>query len=118
MIMNPIDLNVQEKTQLTDVSNAVPTQKKDDRQKIKKACKDFEAIFAYYILKTMRQTVPKSSSTSLSNISGKDTYNMLMDQKVAEELSKKGDGLGLQKMLFEQLTKNYPKEEVSSQKIK
>jgi peptidoglycan hydrolase FlgJ len=115
--MDPIDLNVKEKTQLTDVSNVVSKQKKDDLQKTKKACKDFETIFTYYLLKTMRQTVPKSSSTSLSSLSGKDTYNMLMDQKVAEEFSKKGDGMGLQKMLFEQLTKNYPKE-VSPEKIK
>lgn len=82
--------------------------RKEDLQKIRKACKDFESIFTYYLFKTMRQTVPKN--TLLGNMSGKDTYNMLMDQKVAEELSNKGGGLGLQKILFEQLTKNYKKE--------
>lgn len=90
-------------------------QKKDDLSKIKKACKDFESIFTYCLLKTMRRTVPNGASSNIS--SGKDTYYMLMDQKVAEELSVKGNGLGLQKMLFEQLTKNYSKE-VVPEKIK
>jgi len=30
---------------------------------------------------------------------------MMMDQKIAENVAKKGDGLGLQKMLFDQLSK-------------
>lgn len=83
-------------------------QQNQDLTKIKKACRDFESIFTYYLMKTMRQTVPKSSL--LGNFAGKDTYYMMMDQKVAEEMSNKGNGLGLQKVLFEQLTKNYPKE--------
>jgi Rod binding domain-containing protein len=53
----------------------------------------------------------------MGNSPGKDTYYMLMDQKVAEDLSRKGNGLGLQKMLYEQLTKNYAKE-VPPDKIK
>ena len=34
---------------------------------------------------------------------GKDTFYMLFDQKVAEEMSNKGKGAGLQDTLFEQL---------------
>ena len=114
--MNTLDINTQNITEQAKNTEIAPKQKKDDLQKIKKACKDFESIFTYYILKTMRQTVPKSA-TSLGNFSGKDTYYMLMDQKVAEELSNKGGGMGLQKMLYEQLTKNQIKE-VPQEKIK
>lgn len=106
--MNTIDLNAQNIMEQTKSAEFAPKQKKDDLQKIKKACREFESVFTYYLLKTMRETVPKNSYLGVS--SGKDTYNMLMDQKVAEELSKHGDGLGLQKVLFEQLTKNYSKE--------
>ena len=109
--MNEINLNIKNVLEQTQNVQSAPQQKKDDLQKIKKACKDFEAIFTYYLLKTMRQTIPKGSN--LSSLSGKDTYNMMMDQKVAEQLSSQGNGLGLQKMLFEQLTKNYPKEAVT-----
>ncbi|MGV8056615.1 MAG: rod-binding protein [Smithellaceae bacterium] len=113
--MNIIDLNIPSTVGQAKNTEIASKQKQDDLQKIKKACKDFESVFTYYLLKTMRQTVPKGSSFGSS--SGKDTYYMLMDQKVAEELSNKGGGLGLQKMLFEQLTKNYPKE-VPQEKIK
>lgn len=105
--MNSIDLDVKA---LSSPAKNVQADKKarEDIQKIKKVCRDFEAIFTYQLLKTMRQTIPKN--TFLGNFTGKDTYNMLMDQKVAEDLANKGDGLGLQKMLFTQLTRNYPVE--------
>jgi flagellar protein FlgJ len=102
--MSPLELNVKDVVQQPDAVGIAAQGKKQDLQKIKKACKDFEAIFTYYLLKTMRQTIPENSKSS--GLSGKETYNMLMDQKVAEELSGKGNGLGLQKMLFQQLTKN------------
>jgi len=53
------------------------------------------------IVGTMRKTIPESK-TGVSNY-GKDTYTMMMDQKLAENISAKGDGLGLQKVLYEQL---------------
>ena len=103
-----IDLKTKaiEQTKNTNITG----REKEDLHKIKKACKDFESVFTYYLFKTMRQTIPQN--TLLGNMSGKGTYNMLMDQKVAEELSNKGGGLGLQKILFEQLTKNYTKEAI------
>ena len=68
---------------------------------LKKACADFESIFVYYMFKTMRQTVKAGSA--IGQFPGKDTFDMMMDQKVAEELTRRGDGLGLQKILFNQL---------------
>ncbi len=114
--MNTIDLKTPNITEQAKNTEITPKQKKEELLKIKKACKDFESIFAYYLLKTMRQTIPKST-TGFGNFSGKDTYTMIMDQKLAEELSNKGKGLGLQKMLYEQLTKNQIKE-VPEEKIK
>ena len=70
-------------------------------KKLKKACADFEAILVYQLLKTMRQTIPKSGFLSGSH--GKDTYEMMLDQKIADDLAKKGQGLGLQKMLYNQI---------------
>ena len=74
-------------------------------QKLKKACADFESIFTYQLLKTMRQTVPKSQ-TGLGSF-GKDTYTMMMDQKLAETIASKGEGTGLQKVLYDQMTQTY-----------
>ncbi|MFA6411430.1 MAG: rod-binding protein [Syntrophales bacterium] len=78
------------------------TQKQvEDNKKLKKACADFEAILAYNLFKTMRQTIPTGGA--INKITGKDTFDMLMDQKVAEELSKKNGGLGIQKIMYNQL---------------
>lgn len=87
---------------------ALTKDRKEELQKIKKACQDFESIFTYYLLKNMRQTIPKSQNAVSSP--GKDTYNMILDQKIAEDFSRRGNGLGLQKMLYEQMTKNYTKD--------
>lgn len=83
-------------------------------RKLKKACADFESIFAYQLLKTMRKTIPESK-TGMNNY-GKDTYTMMMDQKLAENISAKGNGLGLQKVLYEQLSKN--KTQVTLKEVK
>lgn len=87
----------------TATDAASRAKKEEEEKKLKKVCVDFEAFFVYYVLKTMRQTVPKGGL--LGNSPGTDTYYMMMDQKIAENVAKKGDGLGLQKMLFDQLSK-------------
>ncbi|MHB8770866.1 MAG: rod-binding protein [Syntrophales bacterium] len=69
--------------------------------KLRKACRDFEALFLFNLFKEMRQTVPRSGL--LPSAPGKETFQMMFDQKVAEDLSGRGEGMGLQKMLYEQL---------------
>ncbi len=75
----------------------------EDEKKLKKACADFEAIFISLMFRTMRQTVPTSGY--FKAMPGKDVYTMMMDQKLAEELAHRGEGLGIQKMLYNQLNK-------------
>jgi peptidoglycan hydrolase FlgJ len=102
----PVDIvtNVKDSTAAGSVQTTTLTQKQiADNKKLKKACADFEAVFTYYLFKTMRKTIPNGSS--ISQFTGKDTFDMLMDQKVSEELSKKNDGLGIQKIMYNQLVK-------------
>ena len=73
----------------------------DKEGKLKKACADFESVLIYYMFKSMRQSIPKSGF--LKQSPGKDTYSMMFDQKIAEELANKGKGAGIQNTLFEQL---------------
>jgi flagellar protein FlgJ len=72
-------------------------------KKLKKTCADFGAMMVFQMLKTMRQSVPKGGL--LQSSQGRETYEMLMDQKIASDLANKGQGLGLQKMLYNQLTR-------------
>ncbi|HOD35767.1 MAG TPA: rod-binding protein [Syntrophales bacterium] len=75
----------------------------EEEKKLKKACADFEAIFISLMFRTMRQTVPASGY--FKAMPGKDVYNMMMDQKLAEDLAHRGGGLGIQELLYNQLTK-------------
>ena len=68
-----------------------------------KACADFESIFIYQLLQTLRKTVPRSGLFS-DKSSRWGMYTMMFDQKVAEDLATKGGGIGLQKMLSDQLS--------------
>jgi peptidoglycan hydrolase FlgJ len=70
-------------------------------KKLRKACRDFEAIFLFNLFKEMRQTIPHSGL--LPSVPGKETFQMMFDQKVAEDLAGRGEGVGLQKMLYDQL---------------
>ncbi len=75
-------------------------QRSVEDMKLRKACADFESLFLYSLLKSMRRTVPQGSVTT--GLSGKNATEMLMDQKLAEELAGKGGGVGIQKMLYEE----------------
>jgi len=87
----------------TSLKNIDVQKRKLEEQKLKKVCADFESLFVYNLLQTMRKTIPKGDSSMQSF--GKETYNMMFDQKVAEELSHTGGGMGLQKILYNQLKK-------------
>lgn len=72
-----------------------------DREKLKKACTEFEALFVQEMLKFMRQTVPKSGLGGLGG--GKEVYQSLMDQELSKTLAKKG-GLRIGEMVYRQMS--------------
>ncbi len=84
-------------------SNSINKGEKSTKQKaaeLRKTCRDFQAIFLGYILKTMRRTISKSGL--LGKGYGGEMFTDLFDTKLAEEIS--GDSkLGLDEMLFRQL---------------
>lgn len=87
-------------------ANAVAAGKttgREDDQKLRKACASFESFMVYYMLKTVRKSVPQNGL--FGNMPGKDTFNMMLDQKIAEKAAeRKGGSLGLQKILYDQLS--------------
>ena len=86
-----------------DKSTAAQTTDLAQQKKLKKACADFEAMLAFQLLKTMRQSIPKSGF--LKSSQGRDTYEMMLDQKISEEMAHKGEGMGLQKILYNQISR-------------
>jgi Rod binding domain-containing protein len=80
------------------VPMAIPTnspQENLDRTAFRKAATEVESFFLYYLLKTMRQAIPK---TGLLHSKGGDTYLSLFDQEVANVAAKRG-GFGLAKTM-------------------
>ncbi|MBI5750187.1 MAG: rod-binding protein [Nitrospinae bacterium] len=76
-----------------------------DEKKLKKLTADFESVFLYYVLKTMRDTVPKSGFIDGKN--GEDIYRSMMDQEIAKSMADKRES-GISGMLYKQLRiKNY-----------
>lgn len=73
-----------------------------DEKKLKKLAADFESVFLYYVLKTMRDTVPKSGFIDGKN--GEEIYRSMMDQEVAKSMADKRES-GISDMLFKQLKK-------------
>jgi peptidoglycan hydrolase FlgJ len=70
------------------------------QQRLRKACEDFEAIMVTYLFKSMRQTSLKSDTEEFGSC--KDLYEGMMDETLATQLSHQ-QGLGLAKLLYEQL---------------
>ncbi|MBN1828885.1 MAG: rod-binding protein [Deltaproteobacteria bacterium] len=73
-----------------------------EEERLRKTCADFESIFLYRMIEVMRRTVP-AGGVFQSGGAGGDAYRMITDQKIAETLAHKKGGVGLQKMLYEQL---------------
>ena len=72
------------------------------RQKLKEACKEFEAIFIEYMLQSMRKSIPKATLFKREN--AEKIYTSMFDQKVAEKIAKT-EGFGIADMLYKELSK-------------
>jgi murein DD-endopeptidase MepM/ murein hydrolase activator NlpD len=77
----------------------------DKDEQLKKACKEFESVFTYEMLKSMRRTVEKCDL--FHGGQGEEIYESMLDQ----ELSKKMAGLGPQS-LANLLYRKFHREEV------
>jgi hypothetical protein len=75
-----------------------PSPTSAERAAFKKAATEFESFFLFYMMKTMRQAIPKSD---LIRSNATDTYKGMFDQEIANLAAKRG-GLGLAKVLENQ----------------
>jgi len=71
--------------------NAVAPSK--DRDRLDKACGDFEAIFVQQLFKTMRASVPESALFNGGR--AEEIYTSMLDQQVAENMAHGQSGIGL-----------------------
>lgn len=77
--------------------------KNNDPEALKSACKQFESIFVNILLKNMRNTIIDSGLTEKSH--AREIFEGMLDEAIAQEVSK-GQGIGLAKLMYEQLSKS------------
>jgi len=99
-IRNIPPLATQSLAKMSARAGAASAEEEEKDRKLRKSCADFEAIFISYIFQTMRKTIPESQTAT--KMPGKDTYTMIVDHKLSEDLARRG-GIGLQKVLYNQL---------------
>jgi len=80
---------------------------KTTEKELKALSQQFESIFINQLLTTMRATVPQSGLLKSYSL---DTYQQLLDQEIANEISQ-GRGIGLADMMFRDLIRLQAKAE-------
>jgi len=73
---------------------------KGDKEELRKASQEFEAIFIQRMWEQMRETVPQDGYLHSDE---KEMYMSMFDEKVSVEMAKSG-GIGLADMIFDQLS--------------
>jgi len=71
-----------------------------EQQALKNACSEFEALFMNYLLKEMRNTVPKSGF--ISGGKAEELYTSMLDSQMAREIALKRS-IGLSSFFLGQL---------------
>ena len=73
--------------------------KKLDREKLKKACEEFESLFIFQMLKSMRETIPQTGF--LGNGAAKDIYQNLLDQELSKNMANR-KAIGFGELVYKQ----------------
>jgi len=76
------------------------TGKDRDEKKMKDACREFESLFVYQMLKEMRATVPKTGLFGGGR--AEEVFTSMLDEQLSRELSRE-KGIGLSGLLLHQL---------------
>ena len=90
-----------ENVDLTKLDNLKKTKAAaKEKEKLKKACKDFEALFVNQLMKEMRKTVKKSGFIDGGN--AEKIFQSMLDEKYAEAIADSGN-MGLADMMYRQI---------------
>ncbi|WP_129599747.1 rod-binding protein [Anaerophilus nitritogenes] len=77
-------------------------QENKDEEKLMDVCRQFEAVFVNMLLKNMRNTIQTDSFIQKSH--GREIFEGMLDEQLSEEVAK-GEGMGLAKQMYAQLSK-------------
>lgn len=75
--------------------------KSEDSKKLYTACQDLESVFVNTVIKTMRQSIQKSSL--IGDSFAQETYQSMLDEEYSKQISQT-KSLGIADMLYKQLS--------------
>ena len=105
--MGRLDLQLAQVAGAADKAQASASAKPNaEMAKLVKVSKDFESIFLAYMLKTMRQSVPKEGIMEESQ--GEEIFSSMRDEELSKGMANAG-GIGLGKLLVDQLKQSLKK---------
>lgn len=99
MAINPSSVSDRLAFDSKDIGKLQQAAKQNSPEAIKASAKQFEALFMNMIMKSMREATPQDGMFDNSETK---TYTAMLDQKVSENLAKRG--VGLADVLFRQLS--------------
>lgn len=99
MSINPTNVSDQLAFDQKDIGKLQQAARQNSPEAIKASAKQFEALFMNMIMKSMREATPQDG---LLDNSETKTYTAMLDQKLTENMTKRG--VGLADMLFRQLS--------------
>jgi flagellar protein FlgJ len=71
-----------------------------EEARLKKALSDFEALFIQYLMKCMRETVPRSDL--FGGGSSRDLCQSMLDEELSRNMARAG-GIGLTKLMLQKM---------------
>lgn len=75
-------------------------------EELMEACRSFESYFIEQAFKGMEKMIPKSDDSTSSN-SYVEMFKDTLYEEYAKSATERGDGIGIAKMLYEQMKRNY-----------
>lgn len=92
-------VNMQKDTSLTQKKIENSQQNQDDKALLD-ACKEFESVFLYMMLKEMKKTVPDNGLVEKSQ--GTKMFEESYLEELAKDISTGGNGIGLAQSMYQQ----------------
>ena len=77
-----------------------------EAEALKKAAQEFESYFLYVLLKEMRKTVDETKM--IHGGRGEEIFRDRLDEELTKEMAKPPDGIGIARLLYEQLARPTP----------
>lgn len=97
-----INVNWDPNANVTKQAEQLGKRKSKSQEALMEAAEQFEALFLYQLMSEMRRTVPDTDL--LGNRQAEKLFQSMLDQEMATH-SAKSQGVGLAKMIYEQMSR-------------